>query len=155
MQIKQVYPKIKILHDILASIIPSLEGGHMVPSARYERSIQPTVTISPRVLGSLVWWTKVKKGQIGIFLTLIPKATIVIDVFLLVWGAHMGDQMAQADRTLLESRMYINSLELQVVHWACSAFFTLIWSKYGQIMSDSMTTAFYINKQGGTSSLCA
>lgn len=81
-----------------------------------------------------------------------PSKMIVTDASLQLWDTHVDELTAQGMWSLTERRMYINLLEHRAVEKACESSFHLISEQSVQIMTDNVTTMFYINKQGGTRS---
>lgn len=61
------------------------------------------------------------------------------------WAAHLDNHTTQVIWTLCEARIHVNLWELRAGHLACIVFLPL-GSCHVQIMSDSMTALFYINK---------
>lgn len=72
---------------------------------------------------------------------------------LLGWGTHLNSHIAQGIWIPQEARLYINMLELWALTLAWKAFLPFIRTLHLQVMSDSITTVVYINKQGEARSL--
>nr|XP_014426613.1 uncharacterized protein LOC106731654 [Pelodiscus sinensis] len=72
-------------------------------------------------------------------------------------GRTSGTQSGTRALVPSESMMHINLLELRVVRNACRHFLPKIRTQTVRILSDNMTTVYYINRQGGarSRSLCA
>lgn len=73
--------------------------------------------LGPPIHTSFTWWTNPTKVLRGTpFTTLIPMATLTMEVSLAGWGAHLVSQATQGRQTLRETCMHINTLELGAVH---------------------------------------
>ena len=71
------------------------------------------------------------------------------------WGAHLNEFTARGNRSLPESKLHINYLELEAVLLALNEFQDLC--KMVLVATDNTTVVAYINKEGGMRSgpLCA
>lgn len=107
------------------------------------------LTVFPRVLSSLLWWTDPCHVYTEVpFLSSSTDKMIIINASLVGRGAHMGNHITQGAWTPREFRRHINILEFRAVRKACQAFLLFICSYHVLIMLNNITTVFYINKQG-------
>ena len=65
------------------------------------------------------------------------------------WGTHIDEHTARGTWSLLESKLYINFLELKTVFLALKEFQDLCSDKIVLVATDNITVVSYINKEGG------
>ena len=83
----------------------------------------------------------------------IPSLTLTTDASRLGWGAVLPPLRALGLWSKEESRLHINSLELQAVFLALREFESVVLGQSVLVRSDNQTVVAYINHQGGTHSL--
>nr|XP_025037028.1 uncharacterized protein LOC112544649 [Pelodiscus sinensis] len=122
------------------------------------RDVHKRVPFPAHIRNSLAWWTVPKNLISGVpFHRQQPTTQLTTDALLLGWGAHLEHNQVQGLWSPMESMMHINLLELRAVCNACRHFLPKICTQTVRILSDNMTTVYYINRQGGaqSQSLCA
>ena len=99
----------------------------------------------------LRWWAEPGNLTLGVpFLAPSPTVTIVTDASHEGWGGHLGERVASGTWTRLR---HINYLELQAVWLTMAVFLPELQGTTVEVLTDSMTAAAYINKEGGTHSM--
>ncbi|XP_075796040.1 uncharacterized protein LOC142831042 [Pelodiscus sinensis] len=125
--------------------------------APHRHDVHRMVAVPSMVKQSLTWWT-IPHNMLADIPFHWPQSTMQIttDASVLCWGAHMQDKQVQGRWSAQESLYHINLLELRAVSSACEHFFPLICNQVVHILTDNMTTVYYISRQGGacSHSLC-
>ena len=85
--------------------------------------------------------------------TPLPSLTVATDASLVGWGAHMDDQLLSGRWSPLEAKLHISVLEIRAVHRALEGLQDQVWGKSIRVMTDSVSAAAYIRREGGTKSL--
>ena len=83
----------------------------------------------------------------------IPEIQLTSDASLMGCGAHCCGRSTQGLWSLEETSLHINLLELRAVRFALTVFSDMLRGKKVLINTDNVSALFYINKQGGTSSI--
>lgn len=75
-------------------------------------SMNNIITIPTRVRSSLTWWKDPERVCVRVsFLSRTPNKTIIMDVFLIICGAHLNSHMTQGTWTSQEDRIHISLLK--------------------------------------------
>ena len=82
-----------------------------------------------------------------------PHLTLATDASLVGWGAHTGNRLLSGRWTSQERRLHISVLELRAVYRALLDLQQIVQGQSVRIMTDSISAAAYIRRQGGTRSL--
>ena len=83
----------------------------------------------------------------------LPSVTVTTDASLLGWGGHCLGGTVAGDWSHLVSLPHINVLELMAVFLTLHHFGRSLRRRTVLILTDNVTTAAYINRQGGTRSV--
>ena len=107
------------------------------------------VSVPLNVAQDLNYWHSACSDIVGVPMgPRVLEATIYTDASLQGWGAIMGMITARG-LWPRGHRIHINALEMEAVWWALQHFAHLLTGRDILIMTDSMTTKAYINRQGG------
>ena len=82
-----------------------------------------------------------------------PSISIATDASLVGWGAHWGDRLLSGRWTGDEATLHISILELRAIRRALQELAPEITGLTIRIMTDSISAAAYIRREGGTHSL--
>ena len=82
-----------------------------------------------------------------------PTITIATDASLIGWGAHWGDRLLSGRWSHPERNLHISVLELRAIRRALEKLLDDVAGQSIRIMTDSVSAAAYIRRQGGTRSL--
>ena len=124
---------------------------HFENNCRVPESLEKAVPVPRSLHPHLKWWLEESNVLPGQPLHPIKHALqIFIDVSKEGWGAHLNKLTARGTRSLPESKLHINHLELKEFKDLCSNNIVLV-------ATDITTVVAYINKEGGMKSgpLCA
>ena len=82
-----------------------------------------------------------------------PTLTVATDASLVGWGAHMDDQLLSGRWSAREATLHISVLEIRAVRRALETLQSQVQNQSVRIMTDSVSAAAYIRREGGTKSL--
>ena len=131
---------------------------HLKNNWRVPESLEKVIPIPRSLHPHLQWWLEEKNVLTGQPLHPIKHALqIFTDASKEGWGAHLNEHIARGTRSLPESKLHINYLELKAVLLAFKEFHHLCFGSIVLIATDNTTVVSYINKEGGLRSgtLCA
>ena len=111
------------------------------------------LTVTPELARQLQWWTFLPHLLVGCpFRPIQLTSQVTTDASPLGWGAHCDCHQIHALWSHHEQSLYINHLELLTVIKGLKSFLPLVRGRAIQLVTDSTTTMFYVNKKGGTKS---
>ena len=131
---------------------------HLKNNWRIPESLEKVIPIPKSLHPHLQWWLMEDNVLQGQPLHPIKHALqIFTDASKEGWGAHLDEHIARGVRSLLESKLHINFLELKAVFLALKEFQYLCSGKIVLVAMHNTTVVAYINKEGGMRSgpLCA
>ena len=82
-----------------------------------------------------------------------PTVSISTDASLVGWGAHWGDRLLSGRWSRHETTLHISVLELRAIRQALILLASDLSGCTVRIMTDSVSAAAYIRREGGTRSL--
>ena len=103
---------------------------------------------------AILWWTNRDNLRRG-----VPIGTIDVEYYLYTdsstqgWGAHLQELTASGIRSLDQSQLHINVLELQAIWLGLRAFSQRVENARVALMSDNTSAVSYLRNQGSTKSL--
>lgn len=112
------------------------------------------ITLSPESRSDILWWISCPVSLPSRSLLPIDyNVTLKSDASSLGWGGYLSSRSYTSGIwSKEEADLHINILELKAVFYCVSSFIEELKDSSLQILSDNMTTVYYINKIGGTHS---
>lgn len=134
----------QITNEDSASLVPQTVQPITAP-------LMKLLHLPQEVRHSLEWWKSLDHLTAGApFVPPVPQETVVTDVSLWGWGAHL-DHLCTGDMCGpgLQAQ-HINFLELLVIKYAIIMFQEQLRVKAVLVISDNTTAVAYVHRQGGT-----
>ena len=117
-------------------------------------NIDHWIPVRPSLRVALLPWTDGQWLSASVPLrTPLPSLTVATDASLVGWGAHMEDQLLSGRWSPQEARLHISVLEIRAVHRALESLQDQVGGRSIRVMTDSVSAAAYIRREGGTKSL--
>ena len=82
-----------------------------------------------------------------------PSTSVSTDASLVGWGAHWGDRLLSGQWSPEETQLHISILELRAIRQTLLALSEDLAGQTVRIMTDSISAAAYIRREGGTHSI--
>ena len=117
------------------------------------RNLEAKIPINKFLLGHLNWWQKKENLLQGKPFTPLKNSKVLTkDASKSGFGGHLNSEIFQRQWTKQESKLHINSLEVETVYKSVQHFLPQLKGQNVLIRSDNITVVQYVNKQGGTRS---
>lgn len=112
------------------------------------------VSLNPDSVADITWWATCPSPLPSVSLrNFQSKLTLFTDSSKTGWGGVLSSgESVRGTWSSTESSYHINVLELKAIEFSLRSFIHLIANSSVSVMSDNITSVFYMNKIGGTHS---